>query len=359
MTLPALASLPAPLQLRPALETAFGLERSARLNGLSRLARRHGRGPLLWVLRSQNIEENAQALRHLAAAESSGLFNQDADSVDGQPTDEIPLKKDGVLSHRAGMDTLQRAAKPIWDKAESYVQTKLRCHCFLCSSLLRRYGDAGIRTSIQAHFDEYAFATAIVSLDKLSDFSGGLVVQAQPAEHSRRLVELDLGDLVLHSYDLLHSVDVQGGTRHSLIMWFSTSRAACHKAQTPWKRKYARLGEPNAQYQYARSLIFNSGEAAQGWRWLAQAASKGQSTAQLNWGLRQMQEGRRARAQHWWRRAARQGVKEAAHNLGLSFLESGSFKSALRWLRRAAHMGDADAEALLGGCLDFHPPCVA
>ncbi|CAK9079738.1 TBC domain-containing protein kinase-like protein [Durusdinium trenchii] len=266
---------------------------------------------------------------------------------------------DGVLSHRAGMDTLQRAAKPIWDKAESYVQTKLRCHCFLCSSLLRRYGDAGIRTSIQAHFDEYAFATAIVSLDKLSDFSGGLVVQAQPAEHSRRLVELDLGDLVLHSYDLLHSVDVQGGTRHSLIMWFSTSRAACHKAQTPWKRKYARLGEPNAQYQYARSLIFNSGEAAQGWRWLAQAASKGQSTAQLNWGLRQMQEGRRARAQHWWRRAARQGVKEAAHNLGLSFLESGSFKSALRWLRRAAHMGDADAEALLGGCLDFHPPCVA
>lgn len=33
----------------------------------------------------------------------------------------------------------------------------------------------------------------------------GLVVQAQPAEHSRRLVELDLGDLVLHSYDLLHS----------------------------------------------------------------------------------------------------------------------------------------------------------
>eukprot|EP00913_Durusdinium_trenchii_P021431 g20142.t1 len=219
------------------------------------------------------------------------------------------------------MDTLQRAAKPIWDKAESYVQTKLRCHCFLCSSLLRRYGDAGIRTSIQAHFDEYAFATAIVSLDKLSDFSGGLVVQAQPAEHSRRLVELDLGDLVLHSYDLLHSVDVQGGTRHSLIMWFSTSRAACHKAQTPWKRKYARLGEPNAQYQYARSLIFNSGEAAQGWRWLAQAASKGQSTAQLNWGLRQMQEGRRARAQHWWRRAARQGVKE----LTLDRLESLSY----------------------------------
>lgn len=37
--------------------------------------------------------------------------------------------QDGVLSHRAGMDTLQRAAKPIWDKAESYVQTKLRCHC--------------------------------------------------------------------------------------------------------------------------------------------------------------------------------------------------------------------------------------
>lgn len=35
-----------------------------------------------------------EALRHLAAAESSGLFNQDADSVDGQPTDEIPLKKD-------------------------------------------------------------------------------------------------------------------------------------------------------------------------------------------------------------------------------------------------------------------------
>ncbi|CAK0844893.1 unnamed protein product [Prorocentrum cordatum] len=157
------------------------------------------------------------------------------------------------------------------------------------SSLLRRYGAGSSRTAIAAHTDEYALATAVLALDREEDYTGGLIVQASFAPASRRLVMLGQGDMVFHSYSLLHAVDVRSGTRRSLIMWISSNARifACSREETPWKRRDARRGVAHAQYQLGRQLLFGSSRrgASRAWRWLKRAASGGHSTAQLNWGL--------------------------------------------------------------------------
>lgn len=328
------------------------------------------RGPLVevWVLRQFIEPIEADSLLAASNTSEGKLFNSDPDSVDGDPTEEIPLLRNGkpVLG-RTDLVPLQWEGMAVWEKVNQYVQRKLQCKlCVVCTSLLRRYGTGSSRSAIKFHFDEYAFATAIVSLDEPTNYVGGLVVQSEPLAHLRRLVLLHKGDLVIHSYDLLHSVDVQAGARRSLIMWISSSPNACRTAATPWKLKDARRGNAHAQYQLAKSWIFkHSAKLRQrGWGWLQRAAQKGHARAQLHWGLRQMELGHDQDARRWWLRAAKKDVMEAAHNLGVSLMgpvEGPSLNAArgMYWLRRAAAQGDADSKRLLGGCVIRHTPCLA
>lgn len=63
--------------------------------------------------------------------------------------------------------------QPVWDRVQSYVRGKTRCTaCVVCSSLLRKYGEGSSRNEIRFHFDEYAFATVIVALDRRNDYVG-------------------------------------------------------------------------------------------------------------------------------------------------------------------------------------------
>merc|ERR1711879_705650 len=82
-----------------------------------------------------------------------------------------------------------------------------------CTSLLRRYGTGSSRSNVPLHFDEYALATAIVSLDTSAGFEGGLVIQSTGSK--RFLAELEQGDMLFHSYDLLHGVDVTATCMHN------------------------------------------------------------------------------------------------------------------------------------------------
>merc|ERR1719282_2120560 len=252
-----------------------------------------------------------------------------------------------------------------------YIQHKLRCtRCVVCSSLFRKYGTGSSRTAIKLHYDEYALATAIISLDARVDFLGGLVVQSSMASGSRRLVELEQGDLLLHSYDLLHSVDVREGARRSLIMWISNNARACETATTPWKKQNAYRGNAHAQYHWARTLIFGGTRQAKGtrqsrkkgWQWMRKAAHKGHAAAQLNLGVHLLEGGHVGSARHWWLKAAKQGVSQAALNLGISFLDLDhsplNATKGMRWLRRAAKGGEEDAAQMLGGCITYHPPCL-
>ena len=99
---------------------------------------------------------------------------------------------------------------------------------------LRRYGEdiaGGVtRQGISAHYDVYAKATAVIALDNVAaEGENGLYTTAtyegETSNHAslRRYFSLKSGDGVVHTWDVLHGVDVQPGLdRTSLIVWFST-----------------------------------------------------------------------------------------------------------------------------------------
>jgi hypothetical protein len=99
---------------------------------------------------------------------------------------------------------------------------------------LRRYGEeicgSMTRKGISTHYDVYSRITAVVALDEVASKGDNglftLLVDEQTGETSnhkalRRFFPLTSGDCVLHTWDVLHGVDVRDGLdRTSLIVWF-------------------------------------------------------------------------------------------------------------------------------------------
>ena len=100
---------------------------------------------------------------------------------------------------------------------------------------LRRYGqDIGgqndlSRNGISAHYDVFSKVTAVIALDDVAaDGRNGLFTtstddKGQTSNHKslRRFFPLQKGDCVIHTWDVLHGVDVKPGLdRTSLIVWF-------------------------------------------------------------------------------------------------------------------------------------------
>merc|ERR1719181_1236375 len=75
-----------------------------------------------------------------------------------------------------------------------------------------------------------------------------MYVQATPETQSRRLLRMDSGDALVHQYDLNHGVAVTDGTRHSLVVWISSTTDACHQQRSPWYEDDARRGDSDAQW---------------------------------------------------------------------------------------------------------------
>ena len=99
---------------------------------------------------------------------------------------------------------------------------------------LRRYGEdicgSVTRNGISIHYDVYSRITAVVALDEVASRGDNglftLQVDDDTGETSnhkalRRFFPLTTGDCVLHTWDVLHGVDVEAGLdRTSLIVWF-------------------------------------------------------------------------------------------------------------------------------------------
>jgi hypothetical protein len=99
---------------------------------------------------------------------------------------------------------------------------------------LRRYGQdiCGdmTRNGISIHYDVFSRITAVIALDDVaSNGDNGLFTLSvdettqQTSNHKalRRYFPLNTGDCVVHTWDVLHGVDVQPGLdRTSLIVWF-------------------------------------------------------------------------------------------------------------------------------------------
>ncbi|KAL7523510.1 hypothetical protein ACHAWF_000549, partial [Thalassiosira exigua] len=97
-------------------------------------------------------------------------------------------------------------------------------------------GSAATRNGLSAHYDVIAFATCVIALDSTSSLGRNGLYAAPPTTPAvaggatcghaalRRFVPLDKGDGVVHTFDVLHGVDVDPGlkrSRTSLIVWFT------------------------------------------------------------------------------------------------------------------------------------------
>ena len=184
-------------------------------------------------------------------------FNSEADSVDGAAAHYGSLVSQGRPATGAAEQAVMSLIAPVLEERilplvrDAYCDASLQ----LCEAFVRKYGgEEGVRVSIPAHLDSLSLATAVVGLCGPDDHDGGIYMQAGAHAASRRLVELERGDLLLHGFDMLHGVEVPRGQRYSLVLWFSDGKHACAGRGTPWLQSAAARGDDVAQYSLAGLL---------------------------------------------------------------------------------------------------------
>ena len=220
-----------------------------------------------------------------AVAECSGSFENDLDTVDEQPTFLWRVVDGGEIVE----ETLHAALKPLlYERLLPYVQGKYGCSSACVADVLIRRYLPDERRRLESHFDVSSFATAIVSLSDASDYEGGFYVQVVPGVPSRRFVDLESGDGVVHQFDLMHGVHVPSGSRYSLIVWFSDSSASLDKGQAPWVKRGAQRGNAEAMFIlggfHERGEFGHAVDSRLSTYWLRQAAGLGQPSAQARLG---------------------------------------------------------------------------
>lgn len=212
-------------------------------------------------------------LRVVQRMESNEWLSQNPDSVDGIPSLHLnlvsngeplfptvekdtagssnALEEDEEGAFQSGIQELYSIVQPyIYDVLLPYASQMLligdddgdssdKKQLRISDVFLRRYGQdicGGDRHGISAHYDVFSRVTAVVALDDTAaDGRNGLFTTAvednttstktsrQTSNHRalRRFFPLQAGDAVLHTWDVLHGVDVELGVdRTSLIVWF-------------------------------------------------------------------------------------------------------------------------------------------
>jgi hypothetical protein len=188
--------------------------------------------------------------------EQNGWISTNPDSVDELPSLHLNLISKGKPivstsinnsdSFQKGISSLLDIVQPVITKnLVPWVKKMLNSTDIRVSEVfLRRYGDSVLngeasRHSISAHYDVFSKVTAVIALDDVaSSGRNGLYTTAFSTSHDsgnagtsnhaslRRFFPLRKGDGVLHTWDVLHGVDVEPGIdRTSLVVWFSTAEA--------------------------------------------------------------------------------------------------------------------------------------
>jgi len=278
------------------------------------------------------------------------LYEDDADTVDQGPTFEAPLFRDGLLLNP--FQHMQPLSAAIENIGLPYVRERFNCSmCVACTAIIRRYLQ-GERREHPWHYDSDAYVTMVIPLTAAADYSGGLYVQPTYDRNDREFIELEAGDAVLHSFDVMHGVDVLSGERVSLIIWFKSNADACEKKLSPWYAEAAAGGNPTAQYNLGRVVANGLGGTPQdrpaGVEWYAKAAKQGHVMAMYNFAV-SLHHGRgvpsdKEAALMWYSRAAHAGHPLAMTNygymqlFGLGMREKNVSGAAL-WFQKAALQG--------------------
>jgi hypothetical protein len=195
-----------------------------------------------------------KVLERVKALEREGCFGTNPDSVDGLPSFHLnlvsngqPLVQSGGGEDRDNLDDFKLCLQDLLGIVEPYIYDKLlpKVNQMMNSSsirvadiFLRRYGQdmttidgKATRNGITAHYDVFSRVTAVIALDDVaSQGTNGLFTtqvdeDGKTSNHAalRRFFPLDCGDGVVHTWDVLHGVEVEPGLdRTSLVIWFTT-----------------------------------------------------------------------------------------------------------------------------------------
>jgi hypothetical protein len=181
--------------------------------------------------------------------EQNGWLSTNPDSVDGLPSLHLNLVSTGKsVARQDPLDDFHRGLQKLLAIVEPYiygellprVQEAMRDPSIAVSEVfLRRYGqDIGqertSRNGISAHYDVFSKVTTVIALDDTAaDGTNGLYTTAvsnvqgdhgSTSNHAslRRYFPLKRGDGVVHTWDILHGVDIVPGlNRTSLIVWLT------------------------------------------------------------------------------------------------------------------------------------------
>ena len=140
---------------------------------------------------------------------------------------------------------------------------------------IRRYGqdmlDGKSRNGISAHYDVFSRVTSVVALDDVArEGRNGLFTtvkqvsangDTKTSNHAalRRFFPLSCGDAVVHTWDVLHGVDVEEGIdRTSLIVWF-IEKSPNDTTVSPWLENHPQLDSDNVAQFVLASAMESSG----------------------------------------------------------------------------------------------------
>lgn len=297
--------------------------------------------------------------RILASAKQSDAYETLLDTVDDLPTFEFYPLRNGEWAD----PEMQAALGPIIeDRILPYVRERYSCpSCAVGDVLVRRYLPGERRTHAM-HFDSNAFATAVVGLSDPDDYEGGLFLQPGPHASSRQYPRLEVGDVLVHSYDLQHGVHVHSGTRYSLILWLKTSPGAAASDTMPWLDGLAASGDPHALHLKACLALeqddfdcaFGSYKrsARAGHHWAQHSLATLYDLMAEDAPTEYMQALFRKQAAKWWRRAADAGLAEAQRNLAICYMDGTGVdcdpERAASWMELAAEQLDVLAAHAMG-----------
>ena len=191
----------------------------------------------------------------MATIEGNGWLSTNLDSVDNLPSLHLNLISGGepifpaTMNEESNADeddtpiTFETSIGMLWRLAKPYLEDKLlpnvrqvmRSSTVEISDVfIRRYGEdvqpdhsAATRYGISAHFDVTASTTSVVALDDVAAEGKSGLYTTENSEvctnHAalRRYFPLGAGDAVVHTWDVLHGVEIDPGQqRTSLIVWF-------------------------------------------------------------------------------------------------------------------------------------------
>ena len=226
----------------------------------------------------------------------------------------------------------------------------------VADALIRAYREEDKRQALAPHFDASSFATIIIPLNP-GQYEGGLFVQEGADASSRLDVDgsFDKGDALIHSFDVMHGVEVTAGSRFSLVLWLSDCRASLEACAAPWVRQAADNGNAYAEFLFSDFSKSGRYGVAQDLdlavEYVSRAARQGHALAQhrlgtmhrIGNGVEQSHE----RCLELWRSAAEAGLASAQADLAWSYANGAlgvkDAAEARQWYERAARQGHEEA----------------